>query len=96
MDLRDSDVSRRNLAACECKLRHRQTQTLSRTVYCAAQQAFPKSSTEYVTAVAEEIQKCSPGRCGELESEKEFFAALRCPKTGAAVCRCGAPHDCSG
>ena len=70
-------------------------ETIPRSVYCAAQKALPKSSTEYVRAVSEEMHKCSThGRCGKLMSEDKFPASIRCPKTGAEVCRCNAPHDC--
>ena len=67
---------------------------IPRNAYCAAQQAFPQSSGEYVRAVTEEMRRClSHGRCGELQSESEFPASLKCPKTGADVCRCNALHD---
>ena len=69
--------------------------TIPRNAYCTAQKAFPESSAEYVRAVSEEMRRClSLGRCGELQSESEFPASLKCPKTGADVCRRNALHDC--
>jgi hypothetical protein len=72
---------------------------MSREDYCIIEAAFPTAPVPTILRIREALKNCE--NHAECETQVAQAAAMsapqfqRCPRTGEAQCKCGAPHDCA-